>query len=135
MNMHAPLAKLLVAITMLVFLALPSQVVAAAIRFDFLPEGQRTFPVSLIFEGELLQPPRAIERATATKADHSSPEAVMASMLKRGQPTKATFTQLCAAAAPKEFVQHNNLNLGSASALMYASDLTEEYAEFNQGGM
>jgi glutamate N-acetyltransferase/amino-acid N-acetyltransferase len=53
--------------------------------------------------------------------------------LKRGQPTKATFKQLCAAAAPKEFELHINLNLGRATALMYASDLTEEYVEFNKG--
>jgi len=53
--------------------------------------------------------------------------------LKRGQPTKATFKQLCAAAAPKEFDLHINLNLGRSSALMYASDLTEEYVEFNKG--
>ena len=53
--------------------------------------------------------------------------------LKRGQPTKATFKQLCAAAAPKEFDLHINLNLGNASALMYAADLTEEYVEFNKG--
>jgi glutamate N-acetyltransferase/amino-acid N-acetyltransferase len=53
--------------------------------------------------------------------------------LKCGQPTKATFKQLCAAAAPKEFALHINLNLGSSSALMYASDLTEEYVEFNKG--
>jgi glutamate N-acetyltransferase/amino-acid N-acetyltransferase len=53
--------------------------------------------------------------------------------LKRGQPTKATFKQQCAAAAPKEFDLHINLNLGSSSALMYASDLTEEYVEFNKG--
>ncbi len=53
--------------------------------------------------------------------------------LRRGQPTKATFKELCAAAAPKEFDLHIRLNLGSASALMYASDLTEEYVEFNKG--
>lgn len=53
--------------------------------------------------------------------------------LKRGQPTKATFKQLCAAAAAKEFDLHIRLNLGKASALMYASDLTEEYVEFNKG--
>jgi glutamate N-acetyltransferase/amino-acid N-acetyltransferase len=53
--------------------------------------------------------------------------------LKRGQPTKATFKQLCSAVAPKEFDLHINLNLGRASALMYASDLTEEYVEFNKG--
>ena len=53
--------------------------------------------------------------------------------LKRGQPTQATYPQLCAAAAPKEFVLHINLNLGTGSAVMYAADLTEEYVEFNKG--
>ncbi|HEU5071067.1 MAG TPA: bifunctional glutamate N-acetyltransferase/amino-acid acetyltransferase ArgJ [Verrucomicrobiae bacterium] len=53
--------------------------------------------------------------------------------LKRGQPTKATFKQLCAAAAAKEFDLHIRLNLGQAGALMYASDLTEEYVDFNKG--
>ena len=53
--------------------------------------------------------------------------------LKRGQPTKATFKKLCAAVAPKEFDLHINLNLGKASAVMYAADLTEEYVDFNKG--
>jgi glutamate N-acetyltransferase/amino-acid N-acetyltransferase len=53
--------------------------------------------------------------------------------LKRGQPTKATFKQLCAAVAPQEFELHINLNLGKASAVMYAADLTEEYVDFNKG--
>jgi glutamate N-acetyltransferase/amino-acid N-acetyltransferase len=53
--------------------------------------------------------------------------------LKRGQPTRATFKQLCAAASPKEFELHINLNLGKASAVMYAADLTEEYVDFNKG--
>jgi len=53
--------------------------------------------------------------------------------LKRGQPTKATFNELCAAVAPKEFDLRINLNLGQASAVMYAADLTEEYVEFNKG--
>jgi glutamate N-acetyltransferase/amino-acid N-acetyltransferase len=53
--------------------------------------------------------------------------------LKRGQPTKATFKQLCAAVAPKEFDLHLNLNLGRSSALMYAADLTEDYVDFNKG--
>jgi glutamate N-acetyltransferase/amino-acid N-acetyltransferase len=47
--------------------------------------------------------------------------------LKRGQPTPATFKELCAAVAPKEFELHINLNLGKAHAVMYAADLTEEY--------
>lgn len=53
--------------------------------------------------------------------------------LKRGQPTKTTFKQLCDAAAATEFDLHIRLNLGRASALMYASDLTEEYVDFNKG--
>lgn len=53
--------------------------------------------------------------------------------LKRGQPTKATFKELCAAAAPKEFDLHIRLNLGKASALMYAADLTEAYVDYNKG--
>jgi glutamate N-acetyltransferase/amino-acid N-acetyltransferase len=53
--------------------------------------------------------------------------------LKRGQPTKATFKELCAAVAPKEFDLHIRLNLGKANAVMYAADLTEEYVDFNKG--
>ncbi len=53
--------------------------------------------------------------------------------LKRGQPTKATYKELCLAASPKEFELHINLNLGKANAVMYAADLTEHYVEFNKG--
>jgi glutamate N-acetyltransferase/amino-acid N-acetyltransferase len=53
--------------------------------------------------------------------------------LKCGQPTKATFKELCAVVAPKEFELHINLNFGKASAVMYAADLTEEYVDFNKG--
>ena len=53
--------------------------------------------------------------------------------LKRGQPTKTTFKQLCAAVAPKEFDLRINLNLGKAGAVIYAADLTEEYVDFNKG--
>jgi glutamate N-acetyltransferase / amino-acid N-acetyltransferase len=53
--------------------------------------------------------------------------------LKRGQPTTATFKELCAAVAPEEFELHINLNLGKANAVMYAADLTEEYVDFNKG--
>jgi glutamate N-acetyltransferase/amino-acid N-acetyltransferase len=53
--------------------------------------------------------------------------------LRRGQPTKATFKELCAAVAHKEFDLHIRLNLGRAGALMYTADLTEEYVEFNKG--
>lgn len=53
--------------------------------------------------------------------------------LKRGQPTKTPFDALCKIAAQKEFDLHINLNLGRASAVIYASDLTEEYVDFNKG--
>ena len=53
--------------------------------------------------------------------------------LKHGQPASATFRQLCAAVAPKEFDLHINLNLGAASAVIYAADLTEAYVDFNKG--
>lgn len=53
--------------------------------------------------------------------------------LRRGQPTSATFRQLCAAVVAKEFDLHINLNMGNYNALMYAADLTEEYVAFNKG--
>jgi glutamate N-acetyltransferase/amino-acid N-acetyltransferase len=53
--------------------------------------------------------------------------------LKLGQPTKATFRELCVAAAQKEFDLHIRLNLGQAGALMYAADLTEAYVDYNKG--
>jgi glutamate N-acetyltransferase/amino-acid N-acetyltransferase len=53
--------------------------------------------------------------------------------LRRGQPTKASFKALCAAVAAREFDLHIRLNLGDASAVMYAADLTEEYVDFNKG--
>jgi N-acetylglutamate synthase/N-acetylornithine aminotransferase len=55
--------------------------------------------------------------------------------LRRGQPTKATFAALCAAVAPREFDLHIRLNLGKASAIIYAADLTEEYVDFNKGNV
>jgi glutamate N-acetyltransferase/amino-acid N-acetyltransferase len=53
--------------------------------------------------------------------------------LKRGHPTSASFAALCKVVAPREFDLHINLNMGKASALIYAADLTEEYVEFNKG--
>jgi len=55
--------------------------------------------------------------------------------LKRGQPTRATFKQLCGAVYAKEFDLHVKLNLGKAGALIYAADLTEEYVAFNKGNV
>jgi glutamate N-acetyltransferase/amino-acid N-acetyltransferase len=53
--------------------------------------------------------------------------------LKKGQPTKTPFDALCKIVAQKEFDLHINLNLGKSAAVMYASDLTEEYVDFNKG--
>ncbi len=53
--------------------------------------------------------------------------------LKRGQPTRATFKELCLAVAPNEFELHINLNLGQSGAVMYAADLTEAYVDYNKG--
>jgi glutamate N-acetyltransferase/amino-acid N-acetyltransferase len=53
--------------------------------------------------------------------------------LRCGQPTTASFKELCRAVSLREFDLHVNLNLGKSSALMYAADLTEEYVEFNKG--
>jgi glutamate N-acetyltransferase/amino-acid N-acetyltransferase len=53
--------------------------------------------------------------------------------LKRGQPTRAGFKDLCAAVASREFDLHIRLNLGKAVALIYAADLTEAYVDFNKG--
>ncbi len=53
--------------------------------------------------------------------------------LRQGQPTNITFKELCAAVSPPEFDLHIRLNLGRASAVIYAADLTKEYVEFNKG--
>ena len=53
--------------------------------------------------------------------------------LKRGQPTKTSFTVLCKLVAQREFDLHISLNLGKSGAVIYASDLTEEYVDFNKG--
>ncbi len=55
--------------------------------------------------------------------------------LKQGRPTKASFKSLCKIAAQREFDLHINLNLGKAGAILYASDLTEEYVDFNKGNV
>ncbi|HTD85127.1 MAG TPA: bifunctional glutamate N-acetyltransferase/amino-acid acetyltransferase ArgJ [Candidatus Binatia bacterium] len=53
--------------------------------------------------------------------------------LRKGQPTDMPFRDLCRIVAEKEFDLHIDLNLGKGSAVMYASDLTEEYVDFNKG--
>ena len=53
--------------------------------------------------------------------------------LKSGQPTAVAFGDLCKLTAEKEFDLHINLNLGKGSAVLYSSDLTEAYVDFNKG--
>jgi glutamate N-acetyltransferase/amino-acid N-acetyltransferase len=55
--------------------------------------------------------------------------------LKGGQPGRVSFASLCAAVAPREFELRINLNLGRASAVIYAADLTEAYVDFNKGNL
>jgi glutamate N-acetyltransferase/amino-acid N-acetyltransferase len=55
--------------------------------------------------------------------------------LRRGQPTKTSFEDLCAAVNPVEFDLHIQLNLGKGSAVLYAADLTEAYVDFNKGNV
>ena len=65
---------------------------------------------------------------------YSSPgSAKLLYALKRGQPTKTSFDALCKLVAQREFDLHIDLNLGQAGAVIYASDLTEEYVDFNKG--
>jgi len=53
--------------------------------------------------------------------------------LKRGQPTTTPFGELCKITGRREFELHINLNVGKSSAVLYSSDLTEEYVDFNKG--
>ncbi len=55
--------------------------------------------------------------------------------LRRGQPTKASYGDLCAAVSPDEFDLHIRLNLGKGNSILYAADLTEEYVDFNKGNV
>jgi len=53
--------------------------------------------------------------------------------LKKGQPTHTAFQTLCEVVADPEFELYINLNLGQSDAVIYASDLTEAYVDFNKG--
>ena len=55
--------------------------------------------------------------------------------LKKGRPTRTAFGTLCKAVEPIEFDLHINLNLGRATAVLHAADLTEAYVEFNKGNI
>ena len=53
--------------------------------------------------------------------------------LRRGRPTKTPFRTLCQLVARKEFELHIDLHLGAGKAVIYTSDLTEDYVDFNKG--
>lgn len=53
--------------------------------------------------------------------------------LRRGQPTRVSFSDLKRVVAQQSFRLEINLNLGSGRARIYAADLTPEYVEFNKG--
>lgn len=53
--------------------------------------------------------------------------------LRKGAPTDVSFAALCKCVAGKEFDLHIFLNLGKHNAVLYTSDLTEEYVDFNKG--
>jgi glutamate N-acetyltransferase/amino-acid N-acetyltransferase len=55
--------------------------------------------------------------------------------LKRGQPARTPFRSLCEQVARPEFDLHIHLNAGRGSAVIYATDLTEAYVEFNKGNI
>lgn len=53
--------------------------------------------------------------------------------LRRGQPTRTSFADLWKTVQADTFELRIRLNLGKASAVMYAADLTEAYVDFNKG--
>jgi glutamate N-acetyltransferase/amino-acid N-acetyltransferase len=55
--------------------------------------------------------------------------------LRRGQPTRVTLRTLAKIAGKPEFDLHIFLHAGSHDCVLYASDLTEHYVEFNKGNV
>jgi len=55
--------------------------------------------------------------------------------LRGGQPTKVTLKALARIVSQPEFDLHIYLNAGSYDCVLYTSDLTEEYVEFNKGNV
>ena len=53
--------------------------------------------------------------------------------VKNGRPTETPFEELCKVVSEKSFNIHINLNIGKGAALIYSSDLTEAYVDFNKG--
>ncbi len=55
--------------------------------------------------------------------------------LRKGQPARTPLEVLIKLVAAKEFEIHVFLHAGKHDAVMYSSDLTEEYVSFNKGDM
>lgn len=55
--------------------------------------------------------------------------------VRRGQPTRVALQTLGAIVAEPEFDLHIFLNNGRHDCVLYTSDLTEEYVEFNKGDL
>ena len=55
--------------------------------------------------------------------------------LRRGQPTKVTLRTLAKIVGAPEFDLHIFLHAGSHDCVLYTSDLTEDYVEFNKGNV
>jgi len=55
--------------------------------------------------------------------------------VRRGQPTRVGLQTLGAIVSQPEFDLHIFLNAGRHDCLLYTSDLTEEYVEFNKGNL
>jgi glutamate N-acetyltransferase/amino-acid N-acetyltransferase len=55
--------------------------------------------------------------------------------VRRGQPTRVSLKTLGAIVSKPEFDLHIFLNAGRHDCVLYTSDLTEEYVEFNQGNL
>ena len=55
--------------------------------------------------------------------------------VRGGQPTRATLKTLAKIVSKPEFEVHIFLNAGRHDCVLYASDLTEEYVEFNKGNV
>ena len=67
---------------------------------------------------------------------YSQPKSTkIAFAVRRGQPTRVGLQTLGAIVAKPEFDLHIFLNAGRHDCVLYTSDLTEEYVEFNKGDL
>ena len=73
------------------------------------------------------------EKVDIGYSNSESPKILWA--IKNGRPTEASFADLCKIVGNKEFNVHINLNNGKGSTVIYSSDLTEEYVDFNKGNV